>query len=191
MRYVGSGVVGSARGLEEAVGSKAYEGSDTERRAQQGPGKDVTEEMHTKNDARNADADGKKIKRRLEGRIEITDHQRDGECGHGVTGREGELVRGKNLRPAMRFELARTLAMTDTLQRLEQENSDDGRGTGSTDGRVTVDAATQQQHGRQAIPDPAVPHARGGQHPEANPARGFPPVHATHHAVVAILDVSP
>src|SRR4029077_3549959 len=114
--------------LEQAVRSKGYEGSDTERGAEQAPGKHVTEEMHTKTDTRNADADGKKIKRRLQGRIEITDHERDGECCHGVTGREGELVRGKNLRPAMRFELARTLAMTDTLQRLEQENSDDGRG---------------------------------------------------------------
>ena len=71
-------MTGQVRGLEEAVRSKGYEGSDTERGAQQGPSKDVTEEMHTKNDARNADADGKKIKRRLQGRIEITDHERDG-----------------------------------------------------------------------------------------------------------------
>src|SRR5262249_59368408 len=48
-----------------------------------------------------------------------------------------------------------------------------------------------QQHKTQRIPEPAIAHPRGGQHPVADPARSAPAVHPPHHAMVAAFDESP
>ena len=55
----------------------------------------------------------------------------------------------------------------------------------------TLRTAKKQQHGAQSVPQPPIAHARGGDHPIANPTRGAPAVHPPHQAVIAALDVSP
>src|ERR1700686_3670228 len=87
--------------------------------------------------------------------------------------------------------MAGPLAVAQLFQTLENEDADDRGAPGGAYPRVSFRATQQEQDKTEAIPEPADPHARGGQQPEADPARRFPVVHPPHNAVVAVLDESP
>src|SRR5713101_8110505 len=55
----------------------------------------------------------------------------------------------------------------------------------------TVAALISEQQRPQAVPDPAITHARGRNHPDANPAWRAPAIHSLHQPVIAPIDVSP
>src|SRR6516225_937251 len=80
----------------EAVSGKRDNGSDAERGTQQSASQYVAEEVHAEDDARESDAHCEKIKRPLQCGIEVAHDQRDRKRGHGVTGREGKLIRRQN-----------------------------------------------------------------------------------------------
>src|SRR6266403_553923 len=61
----------------------------------------------------------------------------------------------------------------------------------SPDGGKTLRSPISKQHQTQAVPDPAVAHARRGDHPDAKPARRAPAIHPPHQPVIATVNVSP
>src|SRR5258705_4837389 len=105
--------------------------------------------------------------------------------------RERELIRRQYARPAMRFQMARTLPVADFLQPLEHNYSSKGRGGCDANGCKAIRSACDQENEGQAVPQPPVSDSRGRDHPVANPARRLPAIDAPHDAVVAVLDVTP
>lgn len=98
---------------EQAKGGEAGEGAAAKAYAENDAGEDIAEEMQAEDDPGKGDAGGEEEERQLERRIEIAEHERYGKCGHGVAGREGKTVGRKNLRPAVRFELAGARTMLE------------------------------------------------------------------------------
>ncbi len=70
-------------------------------------------------------------------------------------------------------------------------SSKNGRRARRADRREFLRPAVDQQHRAQPVPQPAVAHACGGDHPVTKPSRRAPPVHPPHEAVVALFDESP
>src|SRR5580704_5723339 len=91
----------------------------------------------------------------------------------------------------MRLNLAWTGTLAEFLQCLEHKDAESCRGASSANGYKTLRPTERQQHQPQTVPDPSIAHARGGDHPDPNPARRAPPVHPVHQPVVAAFDVSP
>src|SRR5260370_14905591 len=108
-----------------------------------------------------------------------------------MPGRKGKFVGRQHLGPAMRLELAWPRTVAKSLEDFEDENPADPCSAGSSDGREALRAPVEQEHDAEPVPQPAVAHARGGDHPVANPPRGAPAGHAPHHAVVPPLVKSP
>src|SRR5260370_1172194 len=123
--------------------------------------------------------------------IKVADHKRDGKRGHRVARWKRKLIRRQHLRPAVRLNLARPRPLAQSLQRFEYKDAQNrGRPRGAN-GRKTLWASIREQHQSQTVPDPAIAHARGGDHPEAKPARRAPPIHPLHQPVIAPIDISP
>ena len=101
---------------EQLVGSVAQPGS------QQRTHYNITDEVHSKNHTRNSDAHGQDEQASLQLWIENAQGYRDGERAHGVARGEGKLVRGKDVRPAVRFEVARALAVAGLFHATEKHN---------------------------------------------------------------------
>ena len=91
----------------------------------------------------------------------------------------------------MWLELTRAWTAAQVFERFEHEDSENCCGTRSTHRLITTRSANGQKDGTQGIPEPAIAHARGGKHPEADPAGRAPAVHPPHHPVIAALDVFP
>lgn len=182
---------GKGEELKETEGCKRSERAAAEGDAEDDAGENVAQEMHAENNARERDADGEKDERELERWIKIGKHERDRRSGHGVTGRKRKLVRGKDLRPAVRFKLAGARTVAETFERFEDEDADDGGKRSGTDSGEAVRAAEQKKKNSGGIPDPTVAKAGGGEHPKANPPRGAPAVQAPHQAVIAALNKPP
>ena len=177
--------------LKEAEGGETGEGGAAEKDAEDDSGENVTEEVHAEDDAREGDADCEEEKRDFEAGVEITEDERYGKRGHGVTGREGEAVGRKDARPAVCFDFAGARTLADALEEFKDEDADDGGAAGRAEGDVTLRAAEDKDESAESVPEPTVAHARGGDHPIADPARRAPTVHPPHQAVIATFDESP
>src|SRR5215475_1192940 len=188
-----SGVAAAAswQRLNESHRREGGKRSATEAHAEDGAGEYIAEEVHAEHHARDGNADGHEVERKLHAAVEIAEHQRDGEGRHGVAGREREPIRGQHSRPAMRFNLARPRAVAQPLENLEYADTDERGAARRAHGRKLLRTANRQQHKTQRIPEPAIAHPRRGQHPVADPARSAPAVHPPHHAMVAAFDESP
>jgi hypothetical protein len=51
--------------------------------------------------------------------------------------------------------------------------------------------AVDQQHDSEPVPQPAVAHSRGQDHPQAHPPWSSPPVHPPHQPMIPPFDESP
>src|SRR5207253_11363984 len=91
----------------------------------------------------------------------------------------------------MRLDLARSRPLTQSLQRFEYKNTENCSSPGGPDSRKTPRASIGEQHQSQTVPDPAIAHARGGEQPDANPARSAPTIQPAHLSVIAPIDISP
>src|SRR5258708_22522104 len=91
----------------------------------------------------------------------------------------------------MRLKLTGAPAMAQILQRLEDEYPDDRRGPRRSNCQEALRSAIKEQDDPERVPEPAVSHARRGNHPVADPPRGAPAVQAPHQVVIAALDKSP
>ena len=109
--------------------------------------------MHTEDDARQRDAEREEDERKLETGIKIRENKRDGRSGHRVARGERELVWRQHFGPAMRLDLARTRALTEMLQHLEDEDAGDGGEGGGSDGRVALRATEDKD---EAVQNEAV-----------------------------------
>jgi hypothetical protein len=78
--------------------------------------------------------------------------------------------------------------MTEVLESFENEDADQSGAPSGTNGGYTLCAAENNQHDSQAVPDPTVAHAGRSNHPDADPTRGAPAVHAAHEPVIAVFD---
>ena len=101
---------------EQAERGEAGEGAAAQADAENDASEDVAEEMHNEHDVREGDAGGEEKQRQLERRIEIAEHERDGKCGHGVSGREGEAI-GRT--DAEMLEAGRLAELRRNVARLE------------------------------------------------------------------------
>ncbi len=91
----------------------------------------------------------------------------------------------------MRLDLAGTRALAEALKCFEDGDADDGGEGGARDGGKTLRAAEEKKQDCGGIPDPTVAEARGSDHPDANPTRRAPAIHAAHEAMIATLDETP
>jgi len=91
----------------------------------------------------------------------------------------------------VRFELARTRSLAETFESFENPDADDCGEGGRSDCGVTLWAAEDKNENRGGVPDPTVAEARGGNHPDANPARRAPTIEPPHDTVIAALDETP
>src|SRR5438445_623191 len=82
---------------------------------------------------------------------------------------EGKLIGREYARPAVRLQVARTLAVADFFQEFEDENTGESRAGGSAYRGVAVRAANEEKNDGEAIPEPAIPDAGGRDHPITNP----------------------
>src|ERR1700722_4668743 len=147
----------------------------------------VTYKMHPKNDARHGDAHRQGEQGRLQLRIEDAQGDGNSEGAHRVARRERKLVRWKDFRPAMGFELARALPLAGFFDKAEQyDGCCFGRRTGGESDEPHV-APEQKQRDPHGIPDPAISEARGSYHPKAEPSRRAPVMDLPHDLIVAGL----
>src|SRR5579871_447857 len=102
-----------------------------------------------------------------------------------MTGRKRELIRWKQLGPAMRFNMARPLAAGPPFQPQEKKNAQNRRQPGGSQGREALVAPENQDREAHRIPQPAVAAARRSEDVISHPARRHPIVGAMHDAEVA------
>src|SRR5882762_5275939 len=118
--------------LCQSVGREYHDGCDAQAGAENRAGQYIAEEMHAEHNAGNRDAGREKIQRPFQAGIEIADDEGDGKGCHGVAGGEGKLIGREYARPAVRLQVARTLAVADFFQEFEDENTSESRAGGST-----------------------------------------------------------
>src|SRR5713226_8878641 len=181
----------TAWALDETERSECRDRSTSQGDAHNHTRQDIAQKVHAQYDARHRNAQCEKKKHSFERGVKVADHERDGKRSHRVARRKRKLIRRQHLRPAVRLDLARPGPLAQSLQCFEYKNAQNRGTPRCADGRKTLRASIREQHQPQAVPDPPVAHARGGDHPDANPARRAPVIHPPHQPVIAPVDISP